>query len=320
MTQSDPQPTSCQATTQYSLVSRVGAEFVASALTFFTIYMLATVISAMYGINILLIGVATAIAYTAALTIVARISGGHLNPAITLASMLMGRTKYLAGIAYIVAQVLGSLLAASLVSVILPKSQMLPSSTWYTPAVNGFEGASIAANQLKSVNTSFSVVSALIVEVIAGIIIVSTALAMSKEDGKPRCHYAISMGLAYAVGVFVTYPITGSGLNPARSTGIALIAMTQKLTVNPLQQLWVFWIAPIFASAIVGFFLLLTRLAKLPSAANKPVSEETVPVMEQTDHNNVQDLNQQTAQEPMFVVEHSNQDSSQHSNGTVRYE
>lgn len=260
----------CSASKQKSaasapLIFRIFAEFVSSVFALFTVYMFSSVVTAMYGVNVLLIAAGTGLAYAAAISISAKVSGGHVNPAVTIASMLTGRTSYISGILYIVAQVIGAIVAAALTVFILPQTKMVPAKTWFAPVVNGFESASISANQLKSVNASFGVIAALIVEVIAVLIIVATAMTYTREDGSAKCTYAAHMGIAYSVGTFITYQITGTGLNPARSTGIAIFAQSKKLAVAPLSQLWVFWIAPIFAAALVGFVMLISKLVNTPS-------------------------------------------------------
>ncbi len=255
------------------LIFRIFAEFIASVFAIFTIYTFSSVVTAMYGVNVLLIAAGTGLAYAAAISIAAKVSGGHVNPAVTIASMLTGRTSYISGILYIIAQVLGALVAASITVFILPQTKMVPEKTWFAPVVNGFESASISANQLKSVNASFGVISALIVEIIAVLIIVATAMTYTREDGSAKCAYAAHMGIAYSVGAFITYQITGSGLNPARSTGIAILAQSKKLATAPLSQLWVFWIAPVFAAALVGFVMLISKLVRSSSKDSNSVKE-----------------------------------------------
>lgn len=262
-----------KATAPAPLVFRIFAEFIASVFAIFTIYTFSSVVTAMYGVNVLLIAAGTGLAYAAAISIAAKVSGGHVNPAVTIASMLTGRTSYISGILYIIAQVLGALVAAAITVFILPQTKMVPEKTWFAPVVNGFESASISANQLKSVNASFGVISALIVEIIAVLIIVATAMTYTREDGSAKCTYAAHMGIAYSVGAFITYQITGSGLNPARSTGIAILAQSKKLATAPLSQLWVFWIAPVFAAALVGFVMLISKLVRSSSKDSNSVKE-----------------------------------------------
>lgn len=270
------------------LIVRIGTEFIATALAMFVVYTFYSLTTVMYGINVLMIAAGTGIAYAAATYIASKVSGGHLNPAVTVTSMLTGRTSYTAGLCYIVAQVLGAIAAAGLFILIIPQqnSSINPSQVgqgsgfdkkyWFVSIVNGFEKASLSARQLKEINLSFGIVSALLVEVIAVILIVATALRSTDHEGNTKCGYATHIGIAYAAGAFITYQITGAGLNPARSTGIALFANSHDLEVKPLSQLWVFWIAPIFAAALVSLVLLLTKL--LSNSAQKPaVSNETNP-------------------------------------------
>ena len=115
-------------------------------------------------------------------------------------------------------------------------------------------------------NASFGIITAFVVEVIAAALVIATSISQTKDNGKTRSNYAVNMGLSYAAGTFMTYQITGAGLNPARSTGIAVFTITRDLEVKPYTQLWAFWIAPIFAAALVGFVTLLTKL--LTASAN----------------------------------------------------
>lgn len=289
-------PSSCTKNQlQTPLVVRFATEFIATALAMFVIYTFSSLATAMYGINLLMIAIGTGITYAVAISIAAKISGGHLNPAVTVASMLTGRTSYLAGLGYIIAQILGALAAAGVFIVVLPQTKMVKDANWFASVVNGFENASISANQLKSVNTSFGVITALLVEVIAVVLIVATAMSHTDDNGATHCDYATHMGLAYAAGTLITYQITGSGLNPARSTGIAVLANSRELEVKPLTQLWVFWIAPIFAAALVGFVILLAKLlatsakqiAATDDTTHTPAAASTTPaaVIDQTEFN-----------------------------------
>ena len=82
----------------------------------------------------------------------------------------------------------------------------------------------------------------------------------TSESGKTNTSHAIAMGLAYGVGAAISYPVTGAALNPARATGIAIFAQNQGLSQEPLQQLWVFWICPILAAAIVSLVAIVASM------------------------------------------------------------
>lgn len=94
-------------TKQQPLALRVCAELAGSFLLCFAIYAFSTWGSAVYGINIVFFALATGLAYAAVTAIFSRVSGGQLNPAITVASVLVSKTKILDGILYVIAQVIG---------------------------------------------------------------------------------------------------------------------------------------------------------------------------------------------------------------------
>ena len=79
-------------------------------------------------------------------------------------------------------------------------------------------------------------------------------------------NYAAYMGVAYGFGVAIAFPVTGAALNPARATGIALFAYNQDLTQNPLTQLWLFWVCPVLAAAVVA----LAMMVKMPKKGDDP--------------------------------------------------
>ena len=158
--------------------------------------------------------------------------------------MLVSKTKILDGILYVIAQVIGAIAAGFAVVKLLPTSEQVAAKVWLTPAVNGFENGSVSYSLLTQYGITFSITLAIVVEVVASLIVVATAMSSLGDHGESSDRHVIAMGLAYglATGPSAT-PVTGAGLNPARSTGIALAAMNEGLTQNPLQQLWVFWIS-----------------------------------------------------------------------------
>ena len=90
------------------------------------------------------------------------------------------------------------------------------------------------------------------------------------------------MGAAYGVGAAITYPVTGAALNPARATGIAVFAQGQGLTTEPLQQLWVFWVCPVLAAAVVALVMIVAQMAK-DAAAKKRAAAAAAEAPESAD-------------------------------------
>ncbi|WP_314685870.1 aquaporin [uncultured Bifidobacterium sp.] len=254
------------------LALRAGAELVGSLFVFLAIYMVSSYGTAMYGVNMAFIAVATGLAYAAVTTVMGKLSGGHYNPAVTVAAMLTGRTAPLDGLIYIVAQILGSLGAGALLRFLLPTSSSVKASVWLTPVVNGFDDGSVSYSTLSSVNISFSIGLAVLVEVVGSMIVIAAALRTLRQDGSPTEDHGLVMGMAYGLGAAVAYPLTGAGLNPARSTGIAVFAQNQGLSQQPLQQLWVFWICPVLAAALVALVVIVAQM--LSGRATGPVAQD----------------------------------------------
>ena len=254
-------------TKQQPLALRVCAELAGSFLLCFAIYAFSTWGSAVYGINIVFFALATGLAYAAVTAIFSRVSGGQLNPAITVASVLVSKTKILDGILYVIAQVIGAIAAGFAVVKLLPTSEQVAAKVWLTPAVNGFENGSVSYSLLTQYGITFSITLA---------IVVATAMSSLGDHGESSDRHVIAMGLAYGLATAISYPVTGAGLNPARSTGIALAAMNEGLTQNPLQQLWVFWISPVLAAAVVALVMIIAQMMttpKVPAAADLPQTD-----------------------------------------------
>ncbi|WP_419465479.1 MIP/aquaporin family protein [Bifidobacterium tibiigranuli] len=261
---------------------RVAAELLGSFLIFIVIYLAYALSAALYGANLAFIAVATGLVYAIVTFVLGRISVGHFNPAVTIAAMLTSKTQLLDGLLYIIAQVLGGIAAGAVFKSVLPVSQSLPVKLWFTYAANGFESGSVSSTALKGAGVSFSITLAILVEVIAGVLIVAAAMSTLGKDGKGTSHQPWAMGLAYGAGAAFTYPVTGAALNPARATGVAIFAQNQGLTQEPLQQLWVFWIVPVLAAALVALVMVAQELfAK--SAATTAVAAVTEPEAVQAD-------------------------------------
>lgn len=265
MTEQQAQHTESKASPAIS-ISGICGELVGSFLIFLAIYLVSALSPSLYGPSAILIAAATGLAYAAMTFIFGRFSGGQFNPAVTLAAMLVNKTGIVNGICYIVAQVVGAIVAGGVVKLVLPTSKAAPARMWFANAVNGYDQGSISSAQLQQAGVSFGILFAVIVEVVATIIVVAASLSAIDDDGKATKNAAAIMGVAYAVGVTFTYPITGASLNPARATGIAIFANNAGLSTSPLKQLWIFWICPILAAAIVAIVVIVAQMLSSKNA------------------------------------------------------
>lgn len=166
---------------------------------------------------------------------VGHISGGHFNPAVTVGLVAGGRFPAREILPYVVAQVLGAIAAAAVLAVIADGRL-------------GFDlkGSHFAANGYGAYSPGkYSMSAALVSEVVmtAGFLFVILGATAKRA---PAGFAAIPIGLALTLIHLVSIPVTNTSVNPARSTGPALFVGGWAL-----EQLWLFWVAPI-AGAIIG--------------------------------------------------------------------
>lgn len=185
-------------------------------------------------------GGALTTALSAGLAIVAmtyalgHVSGGHFNPAVTLGLVAAGRFDMADAVGYIVAQVLGGILAALLLSVVL--SGALGGKFASFAAISNTFGGS-GQFQMSAVMLAEMTAVALLLIVITG--------ATSRKA--PAGFAPLAIGLSMAMLVLITLPVSNGSINPARATATAVLAGGRAL-----GDLWVFWISPIIGAVVGG--------------------------------------------------------------------
>ena len=207
----------------------------------------AVIAAAFPGVGIGLLGVSLAFGLTV-LTMaysVGHISGCHLNPAVTLGLWAGGRFEARDVIPYWAAQVLGATIAAVLLMLIASGSPAFDLAASGL-AQNGYGEASPGG---------YSLQAGLIIEILltAGFLIV---ILGSTDTRAPQGFAPIAIGLALTLIHLISIPVTNTSVNPARSTGPALL-----VGGVALQQLWLFWVAPLIGGAVggVGYRLLFSE-------------------------------------------------------------
>ena len=246
-----------------SIWARLGAEFAGSLLICFAIYMVSSFGVVSFGLNLAFIVVATGVVYGAMTSIFARISGAQFNPAVTVAAMLTSKTRVRDGVFYIIAQVLGGLVAGALFVFLIPSSDTVNKSQWTMMAIYGYDVNSLTFASMSQYGLTYGVTMAIVVELLASIIVVAAAMTTLKRNGRTTRSAAVTRGGAYAAAAAMAVPITGASINPMRATGVAVFAQHEEgsHTVNPLSQLWVFWVTAILAAAIVALVMIVAQHA-----------------------------------------------------------
>lgn len=246
------------------LLARVGAELIGTFALVLTI--LGT---ALYGqltsLNLIGVGIATALVLAALVAAFGPISGGHFNPAVSLGAALAGRVSFLDMILYWLAQVVGALLAALVLVVSIPKGLASAitgdaeagSADLFASVANGWGEQSPLFAQTESYTAqagldpiTFDLKTALILEVVATAVFVAVILGVTGRKAIPATA-PLAIGGTLGAMIMVTGLVSNAGLNPARSTAAAVFARGEAL-----PQLWLFWVAPLIGAAIVGLLVL----------------------------------------------------------------
>jgi aquaporin Z len=164
------------------------------------------------------------------------ISGGHFNPAITLGILTARRIGARHAVVYIVAQVIGAIVAAALIVVI----------------ANGVDGFSVDESGLGANGFAdhspglYDWGSAFLTEVVMTFFFVLVVLGVTGRDAL-KSFAPLAIGLALTLVHLISIPVTNTSVNPARSTGPAVFVGEWALT-----QLWMFWVAPIAGAVLAG--------------------------------------------------------------------
>ena len=165
---------------------------------------------------------------------VGHISGGHFNSAVTIGLWSAGRCPARYVIPYIIAQVIGAIIAAAILWIIAS------SQPGWVPgrfAANGYGDLSPGKYGLGGCFLMEVVMTFFFLFVIIG----------STSKGAAAGFAGIPIGLALTLIHLVSIPVTNTSVNPARSTGPALFAGGEYI-----GQLWLFWLAPIVGAVIAG--------------------------------------------------------------------
>jgi aquaporin Z len=167
---------------------------------------------------------------------VGHISGGHFNPAVTIGLWAGRRFKAADVLPYVVAQVIGAIVAALVLYLIASGKP-------------GWTAGGFAANGYGSLSPGkYGLGACFLGEVVATFFFLFVIIG-STSKGAAVGFAGIPIGLCLTLIHLVMIPVTNTSVNPARSTGPALFA-----GLPYIEQLWLFWLAPIIGAALAGYF------------------------------------------------------------------
>ncbi len=182
--------------------------------------------------------VATSLAFGLAIVAMAysigKVSGCHVNPAVSLAMLINKKLSHREFCGYVAAQVLGAIAGTAILYSILASSVLgLPNI-----GANGYGMLS---------NVELSLVGALITEIVLSFVFVFTILGVTSDESKSNISGLI-IGLTLTFVHLIGINLTGTSVNPARSLGPALFAGGEAL-----KQVWVFVVAPSLGSTLAAW-------------------------------------------------------------------
>ncbi|MBP9827207.1 aquaporin Z [Candidatus Saccharibacteria bacterium] len=169
---------------------------------------------------------------------IGHISGGHVNPAVTIALAMTGKFDRAKVAGYIMAQIIGGLLGGAILLYIASQTPgfTLEAKTF---AVNGYGALSPSGASLGA---------AFVIEIVMTAVLLFAVMATTHKKF-PAGFGGLTVGMSLALIHMISIPVTNTSVNPARSIAVALFAGGDAVT-----QLWLFIIAPVIG-ALVGAYL-----------------------------------------------------------------
>jgi MIP family channel proteins len=219
--------------------------------------------------DFVIIGLVHAFALTVLVATFGRFSGGHFNPAVTIALLVIKKISPANAIGYIVTQILGGLAAAFLLWVA------------FTNDIQSIAHLGAASTTKELVVGKDGLGGGFIFEAIGVFILVGAVIATAAAPGGDRRFAPIIIGTALGVANFIAAPFTGGALNPARALGPAIVGNSydgHSGTENIVAFLVVYILAPIVAALLAaGLYQVLLGDDKHREVAPiDTLSEETV--------------------------------------------
>ena len=177
----------------------------------------------------LAVALAFGLALAAVVAAIGHVSGGHVNPAVTLGMAATGKFPWKSVPVYLGAQLVGATLGAL--------------GTWLAFGGPGRVEAKLAATYPAQ---GVGDLQAFLLEILITFILVFVVMSVATDDRAPAPIAPIAVGFALAIGVFIAGPVTGGAVNPVRALGPMLVA-------GDLTSAWLYILGPIIGGVLAAF-------------------------------------------------------------------
>jgi aquaporin Z len=217
------------------------AEFVGTfALIFVGVGAIAVTTADKRGPDLVAVALAHGLTIAVMVSATAAISGGHLNPAVTLGALVSGRIGIVGAAGYWVAQVLGGVGGALVIAITVPANQLRA-----------------AQYGIPSPGPGITLTEALILELVLTFFLMFVIFGTAMDARAPKLG-GLLIGFTITLDILVGGPLTGAAMNPARFLGPALVNLSQ------LQYTWIYLIGP-GAGAVLAALLWRLFLEQRPA-------------------------------------------------------
>lgn len=220
---------------------------IAECLGTFVLVFFACGVAALTGGNLVPTALAFGLSIVAMAYTVGKVSGCHVNPAVSLGCLIAGRMTAKEFAVYVLSQLVGGLLGAVALFGIAKMGGVELSGD----ACNNALGYNPPLQGLDSVEAG-GYIGAVLAEVIMTAIFVYVILSVTAEDNVAGKKGGIIIGLTLTLIHLLGINLTGTSVNPARSVATAVAAAIFNGTTDALAQVWIFIVAPLLGAALAS--------------------------------------------------------------------
>ena len=215
------------------------------------------------GGNLVAVALAHGLAIGLMVAALGHVSGGHFNPAVTISMLATGEIGLTRAISYIVAQVLGGIAGAGILTVIFPA---------LGPMGRNNDGVNLG---LPGLGADVTITGAVIMEIVMTFFLVLVIFGTAVDPRGARTIAPLAIGLIISMDILAGGRLTGAAMNPARALGPAVVQ-------QDFTNWWIYWVGPIIGGLIAAFLYKTVWLpgASLPrTVIRRSAPEEAAPVI-----------------------------------------
>lgn len=203
------------------------------------------------GGNLVAVALAHGLAIGLMIAALGHISGGHFNPAVSIAALATGNISVTRAVVYIVAQVLGGIAGAGVLTLVFP-------------ALGTLGRNNVGVNLgLPGLGPDVTITGALIMEAVMTFFLVLVIFGTAVDPRGAKTIAPLAIGLIISMDILAGGRITGAAMNPARAIGPAVVQ-------QDFTNWWIYWVGPIIGALIAGFAYTYIWLSPPGPAAQVP--------------------------------------------------